>query len=153
MKNHNRLYYLLAAGSLTALLCLTFLLFRGNQFGTIANAASNTLTATSLAPLATVEAVQPAPTSAQVVVDTQASAAQATALTDLQTQNAKLVQMIQVMQARERQYQSQLDAANQALQTRQAQAAAQPVEQFTQDDEAHEAHERQEGFGELDHDD
>ena len=152
MKNHNRLYYLLAAGSLTALLCLTFLLFRGNQFGVVANAASNPLTATSPAPLATVAAAKPVPTSAQVV-DTQTTAAQAEALTDLQTQNAKLVQMIQVMQARERQYQSQLDAANQALQTLQAQAAAQPVQQFTQDDKAHEAHERHEGFGELDHDD
>lgn len=149
MKNHNRLYYLLAAGSLTALLCLTFLLFRSNQFGVVANAASNPLTATSLAPLATVAAAKPVPTSAQVV-DTRTTAAQAEALTDLQTQNAKLVQMIQVMQARERQYQSQLDAANQALQTLQDQAAAQPVQQFTQDDEAHERHE---GFGELDHDD
>lgn len=112
MKNNNRLYNLLAAGSLTILLALTFFLFRGNGFGT-AIGATNTWTGTTPAVI----------TSAQTGNATPADSTQDPALTTLQAQNAKLTQRLQVMQEREKQYQSQLETANQALQANQAQAA------------------------------
>ena len=112
MKNNNRLYNLLAAGSLTILLALTFFLFRGNGFGTAVGAA-NTWTGTTPAVV----------TSAQTDNATQANVTQDPALNTLQAQNAKLTQMLQVMQEREKQYQTQLNTATQALQANQAQSA------------------------------
>lgn len=122
MKNNNRLYNLLAAGSLTILLALIFLLFRGNGFSTAVGAA-NVWTGTTPAIATSGSAVEPALASAAVDTATQADPAQNATLTTLQAQNAKLTQMLQVMQEREKQYQSQLNAASQALQATQAQPA------------------------------
>lgn len=115
MKNNNRLYNLLAAGSITLLLALTFFLFRGDGFGT-AFGAANSWTGTTPAVVTSSRAVDAVVTSNQAANSTQTALAQDTAMTTLQAQNAKLTQMLQVMQEREKQYQTQLDAANQALQ-------------------------------------
>lgn len=122
MKNNNRLYNLLAAGSLTILLALIFLLFRGNGFSAAAGAA-NVWTGTTPAVVTSGSAVDPALANEAVETVTQADPAQNVALTTLQAQNAKLTQMLQVMQEREKQYQSQLNAASQAMQATQAQPA------------------------------
>ena len=150
MKNNNRLYNLLAAGSVTILLALTFLLFRGNGFDTAVGAA-NTWTGTTPAVVTSGSAVEQAPSSDQVANSTQAAPAQDVALTTLQAQNAKLTQMLQVMQAREKQYQTQLERANQALQANQAQAAR-GYEQGEHEAEEHE-HTAHTWFGEHSDDD
>lgn len=152
MKNHNRLYNLLAAGSLTALLLLTFLLFRGNGFDTAVSAAANQLTGTTASVANTERALDLALNSEQEISATQANTASSSALPTLQAQNTKLIQMLQVMQERERQYQSQLNAASQALQATQAQPSA---EQFAGEHGEHERdeHEEHEGFGEHGDDD
>ena len=146
MKNNNRLYNLLAAGSLTVLLALTFFLFRGNGFGTAVGAA-DTWSGTTPAVVTSDQVAEPSLTTGQAA--TQADAAQAPALTTLQAQNAKLTQMLQVMQEREKQYQTQLETANQALQ---AQAA--PLHEGYER-HAHEAgeHEGSAWFGEHGDDD
>lgn len=122
MKNNNRLYNLLAAGSITLLLALTFFLFRGDGFGTAFGAASS-WNGTTPAVVTSNGAGDAAVTTEQAANPLQAASAQDPALTTLQAQNAKLTQMLQMMQEREKQYQTQLDAANQALQANAAQAA------------------------------
>lgn len=153
MKNNNRLYNLLAAGSITLLLALTFFLFRGDGFGTAFGAAHSWIGTTPVV-LTSSSVVDSAVTSDQAANSTQMAPAQDAAVTTLQAQNAKLTQMLQVMQAREKQYQTQLDAANQALQTNQAQVAP-----AYEGDEHHEWGEHEEGeheahgwFGEQDDD-
>lgn len=113
MKNHNRLYHLLAAGSLTVLLLLTFLLFQNNRFWGVADAATTTVTETLALP-ASGAVVNGAVTSAAQTDATQT-------LEALQAQNQQLLQAVQVMQEREQQYQTQLNNASQALQTIQEQ--------------------------------
>jgi len=153
MKNHNRLYNLLAAASLTTVLVLTFLLFSGNPFGAATSATATPLTGTTMPSSGNVDSANtPALAGEQLRAAAQASAAQAPELTTLRAQNTQLRQMLQVMQARELQYQSQLDAANQALQTFQAQANTQRDESYTEANE-HEAHSEQAELGDRDHDD
>lgn len=156
MKNNNRLYNLLAAGTLTLLLALTFFLFRGNGFGT-AVGSTNSWTGTTPAVVTSRSAVDSAITTDQAANTTEAAPAQGMAVTTLQEQNAKLTQMLQVMQEREKQYQSQLAVANQALQTNQAQVAASYEGDEHHDHEwgEHEEgeHEAHGWFGEQDDDD
>ncbi len=116
MKNNSRLYNLLAAGSLTLLLGLTFLLFQNNRFGGVADAATTTVPETIVLPV-------PSPAT---VVDANAGiqTTNEQTLQTLQAQNQKLMQAVQVMQQREQQYQTQLNNASQALQTLQTQSAA-----------------------------
>jgi len=113
MKNHSRLYNLLAAGSLTVLLLLTFLLFQNNRFGGVADAATTPVTETMALP-ASRAVDNGAATNA-----TQTDASQTIEV--LQAQNQQLMQAVQVLQEREQQYQTQLNNASQALQTLQAQ--------------------------------
>lgn len=150
MKNNNRLYNLLAAGSVTILLALIFFLFRGNGFGTAVGAA-NTWTGTTPAVVTSGSTVDQALSSDQTANSAQAAPAQDAALTTLQAQNAKLTQMLQVMQAREKQYQTQLETANQALQANQGQAAR-GYEQGEHESEEHE-HTAHAWFGEHGDDD
>jgi uncharacterized protein YceH (UPF0502 family) len=108
MKNHSRLYNLLAAGSLTVLLLITFLLFRNNHFGGVADAATTAVIDTGTLSAGTVS------TATQSTVDPAVAA--------LEAQNQKLMEAVQVLQAREGQYQTQLDNATQALQRMQGQS-------------------------------
>lgn len=122
MKNNNRLYNLLAAGSLTVLLLLTFLLFQSNRFGGVADAATTAVNATIALPAPSQATVVDANTRSNVTTSTQTSNDQT--LQTLQAQNQKLLQAVQVLQQREQQYQTQLNNASQALQTLQTQSAA-----------------------------
>lgn len=117
MKNNNRLYYLLTAGTLTVLLFATYLLFGGNFLGAVADAA--TIGGGDVA----VAGVAPGNgqiDNAQSLLAPQSGPAPEESLAALQAQNAKLIQMVQIMQERERQYQAQLQAATQALAAPQA---------------------------------
>lgn len=154
MKNNNRLYNLLAAGTVTLLFALTFMLFRGNGFGTAVGATSS-WTGITPAVVTSGSTVDSAITTDQAANTTAAAPARDMAVTTLQEQNAKLTQMLQVMQEREKQYQSQLEVANQALQTNQAQVApayaGEEHHEFGEHEEGeHEAHG---WFGEQEDDD
>ncbi|MCE7983238.1 MAG: hypothetical protein DYG89_18855 [Caldilinea sp. CFX5] len=112
MKNNNRLYYLLTAGTLTVLLFATYLLFGGNFLGAVADAATIGGGDAAVAGLAPGnEQID----NAQILSAPQTAPVPEASLTALQAQNAKLIQMVQTMQERERQYQAQLQAATQAL--------------------------------------
>lgn len=131
MKNHSRLYNLLAAGSLTLLLLITFLLFRNNHLGGVADAATATVIDMGTLSASTVS------TDTQGAVDPTVAA--------LQGQNQKLMEAVQLLQARESQYQAQLNNANQALQSVQSQSS----QRF----ERHEHEFGEHEIGEHDHDD
>lgn len=137
MKNNSRLYNLLAAGSLTVLLLLTFLLFQNNRFGGVADAATSIVTETMVLPVP----------SQETIVDANAGTPTSTdqTLQTLQAQNQKLRQAVQVMQQREQQYQTQLNNASQALQTLQTQSAAPGGEYEEHEDDEHEHGEHEDG--------
>lgn len=149
MKNNNRLYYLLTAGTLTILLFATLLLFGSNFLGAVADAATNVednaalLTRAGVAGLPTNGSID----STQVSPVTQASATPDATVTTLQAQNAKLIQMVQTMQERERQYQAQLQTANQALQASQAAPSTAHYEEYEHAEHERAEHGEHEGFG------
>ena len=157
MKNNSRLYNLLAAGSLTVLLLLTFVLFQNNRFGGEADAATTTSTETTVLPVVSSAplvdtSVDTSVNSSAVVTDTQANTDQT--LNTLQAQNKKLLQAVQIMQAREEQYQTQLNNASQALEKLQTQNSLQGYEAGTQTEKPEAAYEveEHEEAGEDDHD-
>lgn len=153
MKNNNRLYYLLTAGTLTALLFATVWLFGGNFLGAVADAATlggNDTASLNRAGVAGLAQDNKVIDNGQRLSGTQANAVANTTLTTLQAQNAKLIQMVQVMQARERQYQAQLQAANQALQTAQTAPSAERYEAYEHNEHERAEHSEHEGFGEHD---
>ncbi|MFZ4661633.1 MAG: hypothetical protein ACOYNY_31785 [Caldilineaceae bacterium] len=152
MKNNNRLYYLLTAGTLTALLFATVWLF-GNPLGSVADAATSVGNDTAILNRVGVAGLAPdneAIDNGQRLSDTQANPTSDATLTTLQTQNAKLIQMVQTMQERERQYQAQLQAANQALQTTQAAPAGQHYEESEHGEHEWAEHGEHDGLGEHD---
>lgn len=153
MKNNNRLYYLLTAGTLTTLLFTTVWLFGGNFLGTVADAATSGGNDTAILSRAGVAGLAPdngAIDNGQLLSDTQPNPTADATLTTLQAQNAKLIQMVQTMQERERQYQAQLQAANQALQTSQAAPSTQRYEEDEHNEHERAEHSEHEGVGEHD---
>lgn len=153
MKNNNRLYYLLTAGTLTALLFATVWLF-GNPLGSVADAATSVGNDTAILNRAGVAGLAPdngAIDNGQLLLsDTQANPTADATLTTLQAQNAKLIQMVQTMQERERQYQAQLQVANEALQTSQAAPSTQRYEEDEHNEDERAEHGEHEGVGEHD---
>lgn len=145
MKNNNRLYYLLTAGTLTVLLFATVSLFGGNFLGAGADAATNDGTGATLLNHASIGGLTPGneqTDNAQKLSVTQTSPTADTTVTTLQAQNAKLIQMVQTMQERERQYQAQLQTATQSLQSAPAAPAGQHYAEREHDEDEETEHEQ-----------
>lgn len=145
MKNNNRLYYLLTAGTLTVLLFATVSLFGGNFLGAVADAATNDGNGSTILKSASMAGLAPdngAIDNAPLVSVTQANPTADATLTTLQAQNAKLIQMVQTMQERERQYQAQLQTATQSLKSAPAASAGQHYVEREHDEDEEAEHEQ-----------